>query len=91
MGSARAVYGNTMVVVRSGMDRKEMRKMVKMTQSFEHWLFTNHKDIFSLVLFGHTELVTEEMWVDYISWCSTEDGEQYLKGGSKYKEVEDEI
>lgn len=60
--------------------------MVKLTQSLEHWLLENHKDIFALILFGHTELFTEEMRRGYLEWCQTEDGKQYLKGGSKYKE-----
>lgn len=60
--------------------------MVKLSQSLEHWLFTNHKEILSLILFGHTELLTEDMWYEYLDWCQTEDGKQYLKGGSKYKE-----
>lgn len=58
--------------------------MVIMTQSFEHWLFKNHRDIFALIMFGHTELLTEEMMKDYIDWCKTDEGKQYLEGGSKY-------
>ena len=58
--------------------------MIRFTQSFNHWLFENHKDIYALVLLGHTELITEEMWNKYIEWCKTDDGKQYLKGGSKY-------
>lgn len=58
--------------------------MVQMTQSFEHWLFENHKDKFALILMGHIELLTEEMCEDYLMWCQTDDGKQYLKGGSKY-------
>ena len=58
--------------------------MVQMTQSFEHWLFKYHKDIFALFLFGHVELLTDEMWSEYIEWCETDDGKQYLRGGSKY-------
>ena len=59
--------------------------MVRMTQSFEVWLFKYHKDIFALIMFGHTELLTEEMQKDYFAWCLTDEGKQYLKGGSKYK------
>lgn len=59
--------------------------MVKMTQSFREWCWNNHRDKFVLILFGHTELITEEMWNEYIAWCQTDDGKQYLKGGSKYK------
>lgn len=60
--------------------------MVKLTQSLYHWLWENHKDKIGLIMFGHTELITDEMWTAYIEWCKTEDGEQYLKGGSKYVE-----
>lgn len=60
--------------------------MVKLTQSLEHWLFENHRDKIALIILGHTELITDEMWDEYIEWCKTDDGNQYLKGGSKYKE-----
>ena len=58
--------------------------MVRMTQSFEMWLITHHKDIFHLVMFGHTEVISEEMVKEYIGWCKTDEGKQYLKGCSKY-------
>ena len=60
--------------------------MVRLTQSLSHWLWKNHKDIVGLIMFGHTELFTEEMQREYLEWCQTEDGKQYLKSGSKYKE-----
>lgn len=59
--------------------------MVKLTQSLEHWLWENHKDKFPLILFGHTELFTEEMNKEYLAWCQSDEGKQYLEGGSKYK------
>ena len=58
--------------------------MVRMTQSLEHWLFENHRKIFTLIMFGHTEVFTEEMQKEYLEWCKTDEGKQYLKGGSKY-------
>ena len=58
--------------------------MVRMTQSFEHWLFEFHKDIFTMVILGHLELLTDEMRKEYFEWCETDEGKQYLKGGSKY-------
>lgn len=64
--------------------------MVKLTQSLAQWLMENHRDLIALILFGHTELITEEMWNEYLAWCLTEDGAQYLKGGSKYKEAYNE-
>lgn len=60
--------------------------MVKFTQSLEHWLVTNYPKEFVLIGFGHTELLTGEMWAAYIEWCKTEEGMSYLKGGSNYKE-----
>lgn len=59
--------------------------MVKLTQSLSHWLWTNHRDIYGLVLLGHMELISDELWAAYIDWCETDDGRQYLEGGSKYK------
>ncbi len=61
--------------------------MVKLTQSLEHWLWENHKDIIGLILLGYFELFTDEMREEYLEWCKTEDGRQYLKGGSKYNET----
>ena len=58
--------------------------MVKLTQSLQQWLWENHKDKIALIMFGHTELMTDEMRSEYIAWCKTDDGRQYLKGGSKY-------
>lgn len=61
--------------------------MVKMTQSFQYWCLKNHKDIFVPLMFGHTELLTEELYNEYLEWCQTEEGKQYLKGGKQYKET----
>lgn len=62
--------------------------MVVLTQSMSKWLWDNHRDIYGLVLFGHVELVTEEMAEEYIKWCKTEEGRKYLKGGECYKDTE---
>lgn len=59
--------------------------MIKLTQSLEKWLFDNHRNKIALIMFGHAELMTKEMWDEYIAWCQTEEGKQYLEGGSKYK------
>ena len=58
--------------------------MVKLTQSLNEWLWRNHKDKYGLIIMGHVELLTDEMQAEYIAWCQTEEGAQYLKGGSKY-------
>lgn len=55
-----------------------------MTQSMEIWLATYHRDKFVPIMFGHLEVFTEEMAREYAEWCLTEEGCQYLKGGSKY-------
>lgn len=60
--------------------------MVKLTQSLQQWLFDNHKDLLPLIMFGHIELFTKDMQREYLHWVQTEDGRQYLRGGSKYKE-----
>ena len=59
--------------------------MVKFTPSFSKWLWDNHREIYALVAFGHTELVDDEMWQEYIEWCQTDEGRQYLEGGEKYE------
>lgn len=63
--------------------------MVKLTQSLQEWLWRNHREKLTLIMFGHTELFTDEMAKDYIEWCKSEDGRQYLKGGAKYREDDD--
>jgi len=62
--------------------------MVKLTQSLRRWLFINHPEKLPLIMFGHIELFTKKMQREYLEWCKTEEGKQYLKGGSKYKECE---
>lgn len=62
--------------------------MVKLTQSLQHWLWLNHKELIPLIMFGHIELFTEEMQKEYLEWCQTEEGKKYLKGGSEYKDEE---
>lgn len=57
-----------------------------MTQSMVVWLLTYHSDKFVPISFGHLELFTKEMAKEYAEWCRTDEGRQYLKGGSKYDE-----
>ena len=64
--------------------------MAKLTQSLQHWLWLNHKELIPLIMLGHRELFTEEMQKEYLEWCQTEEGKKYLKGGSEYREVQDE-
>ena len=60
--------------------------MYRLTQSLSHWLWENHRDIICLLMLGHLELFTDEMEKEYLEWCLTDEGRQYLKGGSKYIE-----
>lgn len=60
--------------------------MYRLTQSLSHWLWENHRDIIGLLMLGHLELFTDEMEKEYLEWCLTDEGRQYLKGGSKYIE-----
>ena len=55
-----------------------------LTQSMEAWLWQYHRDKMVYIMFGHLELFTDEMARAYYEWCKTEEGRQYLKGGSKY-------
>lgn len=60
--------------------------MIQLTQSLRKWLWDNHSDKIGLILFGHIELLTEEMYDKYLKWCTTEEGRSYLKGGANYKD-----
>ena len=59
--------------------------MNKMTQSFSAWCLKFHPDIYSLLRLGHSELLTRDMYKHYLEWVQTDEGKQYLKGGSKYR------
>ena len=60
--------------------------MVKLIQSLEHWIAVNHPDKLITIMFGHVEDFTLEMQHAYLEWVQTEEGMQYLKGGSMYME-----
>jgi hypothetical protein len=65
--------------------------MIRLTQSLTHFLFVNYRDILVPLTFGHKELMTDEIYQEYMEWLETDEGKQYLKGGSKYREdLEDE-
>lgn len=64
--------------------------MVRLTQSLQEWLWRNHRELIALIMFGHVELFTPEMEREYLAWVQTEDGKQYLKGGSKYIELRED-
>ena len=51
--------------------------MIKLSQKFAYWLRENHAEIYTLVLLGHTELVTPAMAKAYVAWSESEDGRKY--------------
>ncbi len=55
-----------------------------LSQSLEVWLLKNHFAKLLLIRWGHVELFTAEMNREYLQWCLTDEGRQYLVGGSKY-------
>ena len=58
--------------------------MVTMTLSFKTWCLRYHLEIYSLLMFGHIELLTDDMLREYVEWCRTDEGKKYLKGGEEY-------
>ena len=56
----------------------------KLTASLEHWLITNEPKTFVLIGFGHLECFTDDMKKRYLEWVQTDEGKEYLVGGSKY-------
>lgn len=60
--------------------------MIRLTQSLAHWLMAKDPNLLVLISFGHVELFTPEMQQEYMEWVQTDEGRQYLKGGSKYDE-----
>lgn len=65
---------------------ERMTYMVRLTESLKQWLARNHPDLLFLIGFGHIELFTDEMKEQYLEWCGTDEGRQYLIGGAKYKD-----
>lgn len=62
--------------------------MVRLTRSLKKWLFDNHKEIISSLLFGHAELFTKEKQEEYLEWCQTEEGRKYLNNEPECKSEE---
>lgn len=60
--------------------------MVNLTQSLAEYLWRKDRKLVPLIMFGHVELFTPEMQREYLEWCQTDEGRQYLKGGAKYDE-----
>lgn len=67
-------------------ENEEVIVMVRLTESLKQFLSKFHIEILPLIVLGHTELFDDEMQEEYVKWCQTDEGRQYLKGGAKYKD-----
>ena len=56
--------------------------MIKLSHRLEVWLQKYYAEFWPLISLGFYELITDEMWNEYVDWCYTDEGKQYLKGGS---------
>ena len=45
-----------------------------------------HKDILVPLSFGHIELMTDEIWEEYVNWCETDEAKPYLNEIAEVKE-----
>jgi hypothetical protein len=63
--------------------------MITFTQSMQKWLFDYHPELIAPLMFGHIENFTNEHAKEYLSWCKTDEGRSYLKGGCNYVEGKD--
>jgi len=63
--------------------------MITFTQSMQKWLFEYHPELIAPLMFGHIENFTDEHAKEYLSWCKTDEGRSYLKGGCNYIEGKD--
>ena len=52
--------------------------MVHLTKSLQVWLFRNYPELLPLVMFGHIELITNDMYQKYLYWCKTPEGSGLL-------------
>lgn len=58
--------------------------MVRLTHSLQYWLSNNYPNILPFIILGRVDLFTNELQNEYIEWCQTDEGREYLKGGRKY-------
>ena len=52
--------------------------MVTMTLSFKTWCLRYHREIYSLLMFGHVELLTDDMKKEYLEFLVTMTGKPLL-------------
>ena len=61
------------------MTKEGVLKMVRLTKSLEFFIARYHKDILVPLSFGHSELLTDEIWQEYLSWCQTDEAKPYME------------
>ena len=60
--------------------------MIVFMKSFKTWLASIHPELVVPIMFGHVELMTDDLYREYRNWCKTEEVRRYLKGGDLYEE-----
>ena len=60
------------------MIKERMLKLIRLTRSLEVFLSQHYKDLIVPLSFGHSELLTEEIWQEYLSWCQTDEAKPYM-------------
>ena len=61
--------------------------MVTLSKSLHHWLFKNYPDKLVYTMFGHVEVLTEDIINEYTQWLSTDEGKKWLKDDEHCEEV----
>lgn len=61
--------------------------MIELSPSLKHWLLENHPDKLTLIMFGHTEYMTDEMWDEYAEWIRTGEGMNYKENDNESNDV----
>lgn len=44
--------------------------MYKLNETFKEFLFDKHPDLLPLIMFGHAELITEDIKKEYVEWLN---------------------
>lgn len=65
---------------------KGSERMIKLTWSLQNFLSKYHPDLLVPLTFGKIELYTKEINNEYLDWLFSDEGKEYLQGGSKNKE-----
>lgn len=53
--------------------------MIEITKSLSAFLFKYYKDLYVPIFFGHIELLTDEIYEEYLNWCLTDEAKEYFE------------